>query len=204
MAYTENENEEFSPSDIIASVNGEIISRADFETKISQTQSAYQAEGADIDNEEMRRSIEEQVLEGMIGELLLQQEARQTDINIPEEEVEEGYNQIRAEFNNDDVALIDALFAQGMTREDLKEEIVDRLRVQQYLEDYINPDDIHLSEDDVYAAYNNYTTEIKDAPSFEEVKDELAEQLEEQRLQQAVIVLIDKLREESDIQIFLE
>ncbi|MFH1188610.1 MAG: SurA N-terminal domain-containing protein [bacterium] len=204
MTYTEDGNEEFSPSDIIALVNGEVIPRQEFEIRINQTQTAYQDQGANIDDDEVRRSIEDHVLEAMIGELLLEQEAEQADMPVSEDDIEEGYNQVRAEFDNDDVALIDALFAQGMTREDLRKEIADRLRIQQYIENSIDPEDIQLSEDDIYAVYKNYTAEMKDAPPFEEVQDELVSQLEETRLQQAVIVLIDKLRKVSEIEVFLE
>lgn len=194
---------EFSPSDIVAMVNGEPVMRQDFEAKVEQTKLAYEAQGADMSDEETLRAIEEQVLEGLIGEILLLQQARNSDIEVPAEDLAGGYEQVRSEFDGDDMALMDALFAQGMTREDLEREIEDRIRLQLYLEQAIDPAEISVSEDDIRNAYTNYTSEIETPPALDEVHDDLKEQLEEQRLQQAVVVLIDTLRGEGDIEVFL-
>jgi FKBP-type peptidyl-prolyl cis-trans isomerase (trigger factor) len=133
----------------------------------------------------------------------LYQAAQESGITVSEEDIEAGYAQVREEFDGDEMALADALFESGMTGEDLRAEIGERLRVQAYIETEIDPEDLHISDEDVETAYANYVEEMKDVPPLEEVFEEMRDQVEEQRLQQAVLVLIDKLREQSEVEVYI-
>lgn len=125
---------------------------------------------------------ERQVLEQMIDELLLTQEATRARIEVPDSDVEGAIQEIKKQNQLDDAALLKALAAQGYTmelyREDLRQQIL-RLRAVNQL---IRPR-VLVRDDEVLAAYN----EAKKARSvklgtFEAEKERMRQNLIEQRI----------------------
>jgi parvulin-like peptidyl-prolyl isomerase len=125
---------------------------------------------------------ERQVLEQMIDELLLTQEATRARIEVPDADVEGAIQEIKKQNQLDDAGLLKALAAQGYTmelyREDLRQQIL-RLRAVNQL---IRPR-VVVRDDEVLAAYN----EAKKARSvklgtFEAEKERMRQNLVEQRI----------------------
>lgn len=205
MGYADNTEQEFSPSDIIATVNGEPLFRSDLEARVEAMLAAYQAGGAEEDGEgELVRAIQTEVLDTMIGEALLRQGAELDGVDISEDELAAGYEQVLEEFENDKDRLLSALEDLGTTENDLLASIASRLKVQRYVETRAPLEDMEVTDEDVMSSYRNYTEGAESAPSFEDMAEGIREELERQRAQQAVFMIIEDLKKGSQIEVFIE
>jgi foldase protein PrsA len=95
----------------IASVNGEGISRLAY----------YQA---------LDRQYGKQTLDNMVTEKLINQEAAKANLDIPQEKIDAEIAGIESNLAAQDQNLDDALLIEGMTREDLTNQIVTKLKVE--------------------------------------------------------------------------
>ena len=126
---------------------------------------------------------ERQVLEQMIDETLLSQEAIRARIEVPASDVDGAINEIKKQNQLDDAGLLKALEAQGYTlelyREDLRHQIL-RLRAINQL---IRPR-VVVRDDELLAAYNEAKKKAKSVKlgTFEAEKDRMRQNLIEQRV----------------------
>jgi parvulin-like peptidyl-prolyl isomerase len=126
---------------------------------------------------------ERQVLEQMIDEALLTQEAVRARIEVPNADVEGAIQQIKQQNQLDDAGLLKALAAQGYTlelyREDLRQQIL-RLRA---INQIIRPR-VVVRDDELLAAYNEAKKKAKSVKlgTFEAEKERMRQNLIEQRM----------------------
>ncbi len=125
---------------------------------------------------------ERQMMEQMIDEILLSQEAARARITVSDQDVDGAILEIKKQNNLDDAGLAKALAAQGYTmelyREDLRQQIL-RLRVINLI---IRPRVI-VTDDELKAAYNEAkkkATTVK-LGTFEAEKDRMRQNIGEQR-----------------------
>lgn len=125
---------------------------------------------------------ERQMMEQMIDEILLTQEAARARITVSDQDVDGALLEIKKQNQLDDAGLAKALAAQGYTmelyREDLRQQIL-RLRVINLI---IRPRVI-VSDDEVKAAYDEAkkkATTVK-LGTFEAEKDRMRNNIGEQR-----------------------
>ncbi len=142
----EDSEEPDEKKDIVATVNDEIVTRAEFEQALKQQIMQYQMQGMDLESEDMSdqlRELEEQVLENyFITPILLEQKALEEGIEVSETEVEERYQDYVAQFGGEE-QLIEQMEQMNLSRDDLNAEIVQELTLQKYLEQYL---DTYLEE----------------------------------------------------------
>lgn len=186
--------------DAVATVNGETISRVEFEQALEQEKMQYQMQGIDLDSEEMSgmlSELENQVLNNyFVIPILLEKQAEAADINIDEDEIEERYQDYVAQFGGEE-QLKEQMAAVDLSRDDLDQDIIRELTItkyiEQYLEDYYedNPDEvvdeasIDLSDEQVEEQYQqllNHYNNLKEMLE-EDDPDMPREQLEAQLLQ---------------------
>jgi len=216
--------------EVIATVNGEEVTRAEFEQALEQEKMQYEMQGIDLDSEEMSemlRELEEHVLENyFVVPILLEQRAREMDITASEEEIEERYQEYATQFGGEE-ELEEQMAALDLSREELEQDITRELilhnYIDRYLEEYLedNPDekidrdDIELEAEEVENQYQqildqyNQITEmleeddpdmpreqlemqlsqveeryghLLEAESFEDVKEEMEEEMIEERI----------------------
>ena len=126
---------------------------------------------------------ERQVVEQMIDEALLTQEAIRARIEVPSADVDGAIQQIKQQNQLDDAGLLKALAAQGYTlelyREDLRQQIL-RLRA---INQIIRPR-VVVRDDEVLAAYNEAKKKAKSVKlgTFEAEKERMRQNLIEQRM----------------------
>lgn len=100
--------------DVLARVNGEAVSKADFDRLIKNLE-LRQPVPAERRDEVYRRALDQ-----LVTYTVLSQETRARKIDVTDAEVESGIQQMRAQFQNNDDAFKKALDARGMTLEKLK------------------------------------------------------------------------------------
>jgi len=177
--------------DVLASVNGEDITKQDVEEFRTR---AYLWYG--------QNATEEQSLEQMIAEKLLYREA------------EQGYLLTREEAEQE---LVTRLASMGKTIEDLKAQLQEddpsydeylldvqrQLAIENYLNDTVEIPEITLQEaTDYYEDYReSFLQRYPDQPfpPFEQVQSEIVKMLSQEKQQEAMLILIEELKEKADV-----
>ena len=187
-------------TEIVATVDGETISRVEFEQALEQEKMQYQMQGIDLDSDEMSEmlsELENQVLNNyFVIPILLENKAKAAGITVDEDEIEDRYQDYVAQFGGEE-QLQEQMAAVDLTRDDLEQDINRELTItkyiDQYLEDYYeeNPDEIvdeesiDLSDEQVEEQFQqllNHYNNLKEMLE-EDDPDMPREQLEAQLMQ---------------------
>lgn len=206
--------------DVVAEVNDTEISKDEFSEAYTpgyeQAAMQAQATGQPVDEAALR----EQTVEGLISSELLKQaseengfEASAEDIDAELEELAQGNGLGSAD------EFLAALEQQGMSADEVNAEVEQMIKVDQLIEQ--EADIKEPSEDEIRARYDELAAQqggggaesggggesgsgAPELPAYEEVKDQVAEQLAAERENEAVQTLVDTLREEGDVTVHLE
>lgn len=194
--------------EVVAQVNGEEVSKEEFETAYTGQfqQAAMQAQmsGQEIDQDQLKS----QLAESMVGQKLLVQEAENQKLNASDEEVDETLDQLAQQngLESKDEFLA-ALNEQGMAEDEVLSQIETQVKVDQLIAE--SAGDTNPSDEEVEAAYEQIkaqqeqTGSEEELPAFEELKPELEEQVKTQKENEAAQTLVAELREKADVTINL-
>jgi peptidyl-prolyl cis-trans isomerase C len=133
--------------DVLAKVNGESITKADFEKAI---QNVEQRAGGPVPADQRDR-IYRGVLDQMVGYKLLTQETKARKVAVPDADVDARVGQLRQQFPNED-AFKQVLAQQHMTVEQLKADARQDMAVEKLIEDAIAAK-VAVKPEDVEAFY---------------------------------------------------
>lgn len=206
-AFPELFQEEES-GEVVATVNGEEIAREELDAMLEQQKQQYQMQGMDMESEEMSDmlvQLERQILDSLIGNHLMAQAAEEKGISISDEELEEEYQELAAQFGGEE-ELKQQLEAAGITKEEIKEDIARNLPAQKYLELYMEEnlaeEELEFSEEELKALYDQYSAQMgEDFGEFEEVKPQLEQELRQQKENEIIQKHLEDLREQGEIEI---
>ncbi|OHA57713.1 MAG: hypothetical protein A2114_02435 [Candidatus Vogelbacteria bacterium GWA1_51_14] len=185
----------------VAVVNGEEIAGADFVAIREQIASGQGAEFSALDIE-AQAAVEEQALDTLISQVLLRQAVVAANVTVPAEEVEAQIEAIKSQFGGDEAALA----AQGLVVSELTEQIKLDLATQTYLNQELNLEALTASEAEVAAAYEQMTvgaTSEEEVPALAEVSDQVEAFVIQQKQQELVLGLIERLRQTAEIEILI-
>lgn len=139
----------------------------------------------------------EQVLDSLIVESLIFQEAKKQKVSIGDAEIDQAIEELKANFTGQGQNFEELLASQGISQQELRRNI----EIQKIAE-AIAGKDISVSDEEVA----NYLTENKDSLSDEENPDEVKatvrKQLEQQKLNEAIGQWLDSLRDSAKIKSF--
>ncbi len=185
----------------VAVVNGEEIAGADFVAIREQIASGQGAEFSALDIE-AQAAVEEQALDTLISQVLLRQAVVAANVTVPAEEVEAQIEAIKSQFGGDEAALA----AQGLVVSEVTEQIKLDLATQTYLNQELNLEALTASEAEVAAAYEQMTvgaTSEEEVPALAEVSDQVEAFVIQQKQQELVLGLIERLRQTAEIEILI-
>lgn len=193
--------------DIVAEVNGEEILKENFinayENRFQQEimQAQMSGENADDIDQEL---LKEEVIDLVIGQYLLMQEASNTIKDASEEYINEAIDLLleqRGLETKED--LLASFEEQGVNEEDFMSKIVIQAKLNQFVDDISK--DIELTEDEVKDTYETLKIEQEqldsedEFPAFDEVESSLESQIIDQKAGEKTIDLIEELRKSADI-----
>lgn len=190
----------------VAVVNGEDISKEKFETQIDQIKLIYQQQqGIDLEaeeNKELFKEIKEQVLNEMIDQLVFLQKAKEKGIKISSQEVQKEIDLIKQQLGSDE-NFNEALKANNITLEELKEEMEKQLRIEKYLRQEISEEKIKVTDQEIKDYYNGYKEQVPEPEGFEELKESIEDIIRQQKIETERNELLERLKSQSEIEIFL-
>lgn len=143
---------------------------------------------------ELEKQSGKKTLESLIIKTLILQEAKKQKISVTKEEVNQEIKQLEESFSSQGQDFNQALEAQGMTQNQLKEQI----EIQKIVEKIVSGS-VKITEAEV----EKYLEENKDLfpkeTSIEEIKIEVRQQLENQRLSEEIQTWIESLKNNAKI-----
>ncbi|HLS65169.1 MAG TPA: SurA N-terminal domain-containing protein [Ruania sp.] len=195
--------------DVVAEVNGEEITRdefvGDYEAQLQQA--AMSQDPSQIDQDELKQ----QVAQSMVDNQLLVQAAGEAGIEPTEEDIDTTLEDIAAQSGMSSAdEVIAALEEQGMTEDEVRAEAADQFRVLGYIE--AEADVAEPSEDELREQYDAYVEQMEQSgqggedselPSFEEMRDQLAQQAVSEQQNAAAEEILTTLREDGEVTINL-
>jgi len=180
----ENEDNNLITGDVVAVVNGEEITTQ----QIEETQALFTSIGQDIPKEA--------VLEELINQKLLMQEAKKAGFEFTTEQAETAISQQLAMQGADLEEYKTQIQAQGIDYEKQLATIKEDLAIQSYLDQVFENENFTVTEEEAQEVYDTYSAQSsEELPAFEEVKDQILTSLQQEKQQQAINVLIQELKQ---------
>ncbi|MFP4642676.1 MAG: SurA N-terminal domain-containing protein [Dehalococcoidia bacterium] len=190
-------------SGAVAIVNGEEIAMKEFQRQLDQTEAMYEQQDTSFPEGEELMQLKQQIVDQLVDQALLVQEADSRDITVSEDEIQSQYEETVKRFEDED-AFEQELEEQGLSREDLKNLIADNIKIESLQDAVLEEAEIDApTEDEVRELYDQYSQE-QELPSFDEIKSQLEDQLLQQRQDEVIQGFIQELKEESTVEVLLE
>lgn len=175
---------------IVATVNGEEITREQFETIKTQV-AAQQGFDASALDTATAAQLDLEILESLISQALLRQAASDSAVSVSSEDIDAQVATIQQQFESTE-AYQTALAAEGLTDGSLREQIERDLRTQAYLEQELQLTSLTATEAEVNAAYETVAAG-QEVPPLADVYAQVEAMVVEQKQQERIAELIGTL-----------
>ena len=185
--------------DVVATVNGEEVFKADLIESIASLGQQVQAQGVDLSNPEAQVLIEQQAMVSLINARLLLQAAAAADVTASDDAVTLQFEQLATQLGGPE-ALAEQMALLGLSDEKVREDIAEQLIINQYLDEEIPLDSLNVTNEEVQAFYDEIAAGGVELPPLEDVAAQIAAQLSSEKRQAQLQVLIDGLREVAEIE----
>jgi peptidyl-prolyl cis-trans isomerase SurA len=149
--------------EIIARVGNEIITKSDYEKEQKRLyeQLSHRFQGSELETQ--YATARKDLLDFLINQKLLEQRARELDLNV-EDEIKAAIQKLREENNiPDDAALEEALKREGSSISQLREDFRRRIIQQRILWNYVQGK-VNISEDEIKNYYEQHKSEMITPP----------------------------------------
>jgi hypothetical protein len=194
----------------VAVVNGKKVSGEEYNAALSSSQAQYQQMGQDPTSKEAAKQVKQQTIDNLVGQTLLLQEAENKGYKATDEEVNKKLKETKKQFKTDKqfkAALKDA----GLTQSQLKSELADSIKYQQYVDKDIQTPEVTDKEiQDYYDQFAKQSQsqasggkEQSQMPKLEYVKPQIKQQLEQQKKQEALEKKVEELKKNAKVEVKL-
>lgn len=193
----------FERNQAVARVNDVKIIKGDYDSSLMQLLDMAKKNGADTTDEATLEQIKTQTIDTLVNGELLRQAARQAGIEAPAEEITERYEKIQTEVGGADV-LATRMAEFDITEKSLRRDIENEILIKGLLTSVIDPNPAIVTDEEVAAFYDqavkSLSPEMK-APPLEEVKNDIAAQIQKDRQDVKIGEFLEKARSEATIEI---
>lgn len=208
----------------VALVNGESIDSGFFQRQLERSIAVNEQQGMVLEGEEgdqMKEQLKEQLIEQLVQQEVLYQEAQAQGIEVTEDEVESEIEMVKSQFETEE-QYQQALEMNQFSEEEFESMLTVELTVDALMEQ--NLPEVTVEEDELREYYSMHEQQhqaqmdameqeeqeiseeemaMMELPPYEEMKEELRQQLTMEKQQEHQMALVDELMEESDIEIML-
>lgn len=190
--------DEGDPEEVVAAVNGNELTRAEFNRIRQQVLQNAQQQGMDLEDPNTVQQVNAQALDTLVNTELIRQAAVAAGVTVTDEEVDERYAQVVESVGGEE-ALAQSLEQLGLTEDSLRGDVEQELVVQAYLEQSIESD-FSASDEEVQAFYDELGGSEAGLPPLEEVRGEIEQQLAMTEEQEVIEELLEELRAEAEVE----
>jgi foldase protein PrsA len=139
----------------------------------------------------------QQILDQLVNESLIAQEAKEQDINIPKTDIDAEIEEIQNNLESQGQSLEELLAFQGMTMEDLQDRIDTQLTLEKLLGDRVT-----VEQEEIDEFIEQSSEQIPEDMSAEEIEQLARDQLVQSKLQTEIQKYLEELKESADIEYF--
>lgn len=188
--------------DVVAIVNGEEVMKEELDQSVEQMKQSYIQSGMAPEqlSEEMVNELQQNALDLIINSKILIQAADKEGYEPSEEEVNEQLKQMTEQFQSEE-ELNKALEMNNLTMDQLKQELAKSIKMDKYLQNNIG--EVNVSEAEMKDAYNQYSQQQENFPAYEEVKEQIKQEILDRKQQEEVQKLVQQLRDDSEVEILI-
>ena len=190
-----------APDAVVARVNGTEITAATLETAKQQLAAAQRIDVATLDDA-AKAQLEQRALDVLIGQELVRQAIAAQGIAPTQEDVDAQLESLRSQFDSED-AFTAALTANGTTLDDLRAQITNDLSARLYISQSTDIDSVKATDEEIQAAYENAIRGVENPPTLEDSRAQVEAFVIQQKQQQLVNDLIQKLRDSANVEVLL-
>jgi FKBP-type peptidyl-prolyl cis-trans isomerase (trigger factor) len=187
---------------IVATVNGEEITQAQFEKNRAQLSEQASGQGADPTVDPVKTEIETQALDILINTALLRQAAAAAGIVVTPDQVNARYDEIVTSQGGAE-QLAARMTELGITEESLRADIEGEILIQTHLTATLDPSTIDITDEEIKTFYDSVASGAptpSDVPPLAEVREQIIQQLRVGKEQELVTAYIEKLRANATIE----
>lgn len=195
------DTEDGSPGNVLALVNGEEIMFDRFDALKSQIISQQGLDQGSLDEETVKQ-IEFQIIDELITQVLLKQEADKSGIIVTPEEVGEQLDLLIMQIGGEKT-FKQALLMENISEEELREQLNTQLMIQKYLEEKIDTSSIVVTDEEVEEVYEQEVARNEEVPELEDARGQIEGQIFQQKQYNLVEQFIQQLIEQADVEIFV-
>ena len=192
--------DEGDPNEVIAMVNGEELTRSEFNRIRQQVLQQFQQQGMDLNDPETIAQVDAQATDTLVNTELIRQAAIAAGATASEEAIENRFAQIVEQVGGQEV-LEENLTQLGITEESLRADVEQEIIIDSYLEANVDTDDIDVTDQEIDDFYDQAGGAEAGLPPLEEVRMQIEQQLLAQRQNELISELIETLREGADIEL---
>ncbi|MEX0934884.1 MAG: SurA N-terminal domain-containing protein [Candidatus Paceibacterota bacterium] len=188
----------------VALVNGEEISGAEFDARLTQTEAllAQQGQSAQLEDPTVRAQLEEQVLNQLVSETLLLQGAEAAGMSASPEEIDQRIASLVQQVGGQEV-FESQLEQQGVSEAEIRADLESQIAIQKYLEANVDTSDIQITDQEVSAFYEQISAQQEGLPPLEQIEGQIRAQLTQQQQGQLINVFTEELRQDAEIEILI-
>lgn len=146
---------------------------------------------------ELEKQSGKKVLDALVTKILVLQEAKKQKVTIGEEEISQEIKRLEETLNQQGQNLDQLLKDQGLTRDGLREEI----KLQKLVEKLAGKD-IIATDEEIKAFFEKNQGSFPKTTKLEDVKDQIKNQLEQEKLATQIQSWLETLRQNAKINYF--
>lgn len=185
----------------VAVVNGEEITSEQYKTLEDQVK-AEQGTNFDLLSVDDKAKLQTQIIDTLVSQALLRQAIAEAKITVTDEQVAEQMTTIKGQFA-DETAYAQALTAQSLTEDGLRDQVRTDLTTQTYLEQTLKFSAITVTDEEIVTAYEGIAASQENVPALEEAREQVRGLLVQQKQQELINAHIEQLRGQADIEVLI-
>jgi len=193
-----------SNSATVAMVNGEEITGEDFNESFTRLSVSLKNQGVDVASSTIQDLLKQQVLDGLIGQALVTQEANKEGITVNSADVDSLFENNKANFK-DSVAFKEALKAEGFTDATFKDALEMSLLSEAYLVAHIDLTSLGATDQEIQDSYDQSVagSNGQNIPTLSEVRSQIEQEVIQKKRQALVMQYLQELRASGEIEILI-
>lgn len=182
---------------VVAVVNGEELEYKEFNSQLTQIRQGLLAQDPNFDDS----NLENQVLDQMVTNILLKQEAQKANLTVSDTEIETEYNNLVTSLGGEE-ALDKELTNVDLSETELKANIESQILVNKYIDSQIDSSSITVTEAEVLALYEEAGS-VQELPPLEEIETEIRAELTRQKRDVLISELIASISSNANIEVLI-
>jgi hypothetical protein len=185
----------------VAVVNGEEVTRDQYKVLEDQVKAEQGTKFALLSVED-KAKLQTQIIDTLVSQALLRQAIAKANITVTDEQVAQQMTAIRGQFA-DETAYTQALTAQNLTEDGLRDQVRTELTTQAYFEQTLKFSTITVTDEEIVTAYEQVAASQENVPALEEAREQVRGLLVQQKQQELVNAHIEQLRGQADVEVLI-